>query len=62
MTSEYLRSLFLIMAFILGAITLSEILRTPIATRGAGIGIQTVSVRTIAIDPDTEIERQENWQ
>jgi hypothetical protein len=58
MTYEYIRSFVLVFGFVLFAVLIARALQQPIEPMTS----RPIVVKTIAIDPDTEIERQENWR
>ncbi|MBS0251218.1 MAG: hypothetical protein JSR78_09150 [Proteobacteria bacterium] len=58
MTYEYLRALSLVVAFVLFAILVAKALERPIQP----MTLSPRVVKTIMIDADNEIERQEGWQ
>jgi hypothetical protein len=58
MIIEYLRSFALVFGFVLFAVLIARALQQPIEPMTS----RPLVVKTIAIDPDTELEKQRGWK
>jgi hypothetical protein len=58
MIIEYLRSFALVFGFVAFAVLIANALKQPIEPMTS----RPLVVKTIAIDPDTELEKQRGWK